>query len=557
MAIQAEVREPATDGPAGRGWRRPGLVDSIAVVAAAAPFLVVGLYFLTLGDHVLGGDQALLALDALDVRHLDQAVGPYSRMGWAHPGPAWFVLLAPLYWLFGSTGEALVAASMLVNGLFAALVVVAAGTGRRWQRPLAAAVVLLYVLRMPAVEFVNVWNPFALLLPVLLLLLVGARAGAGSLPAAAATLVVGSFVVQTHVGTAPLVGLVGLVVVAGLVVRWRQGRLVLPRKARVRTGIAAGAAVLMWVPPLWQQLTASAGRGNLGLLAEDLLLGGGAEEATHTWREAVSAVGQLLGAPVYGWTALPEPVDTALLTAAVLAAVGVQLLGSIGVAVVAARMRAGLPAWLGVMSATGTVAALVSAKSVTGTLHNYLILWVSVLPAVLLFAGLSLVAHLVSRAPGRTRTAGVVVTTAAAVVLSAGVGASVHRAATTQLYDHPGAAEATDLVLDALPAPGAGDRVLLDIREAAAWSTATAVALQLEQSGYRVAVDEEWVYGFGSDRRSTGDEEWRIVFIPADPADPTEPVDPEDADVPDDARLGVVGGMNGPEIIALQERPAR
>jgi hypothetical protein len=546
MAIREDVRVQVPPAePRHRRCSAP-VVDSLAVVAVAAPFFVVGLVFLFTHDHVLGGDQALIALDAFDVRHLDQAVGPYSRMGWAHPGPAWLILLAPLYWLFGSTGEALVAASMIIHGVIAALVVVAAGTGRSWQRPLMAAVVLLYVLRMPAIEFVNLWNPFALLLPVMLLLVLAARACAGSVPAFATSLIVASFVVQTHVGTAPLVGLVGLTMVVALGIRLRRSELSLTRQIRARAGLAAVVTVLMWVPPLWQQLTAPAGRGNLRMLA-GFLVHGGNEEGTHTWREAVSAVGQLLGSPVYGWPALPEPMDTTILTPAVIAAVVVQLLGGVGVAVVGRRMHAGLAAWLGLVAAVGTLAALVSARTVTGPLHNYLVLWISVLPAVLLFAGLALLADWVRRVPVRVSVAATAGLAGAAIVLSAGVGASLQRAATTQMGNHPGAAEASELVLGALPAPEDEDvRVLLDIREASAWATATAVALQLEQAGFPVSVREKWVYGFGSDRASAGDEGWRVSFIPAKPED-----------APRDGQLGVVGGMNGLEAIVLQERERR
>lgn len=554
MAIREEVPVQSTPAPAGRRrWRAGVVVDVLSVVAATAPFLVVGLYFLlTADDHVLGGDQALLALDTFDVLHLEQSVGPYSRMGWAHPGPAWFVLLAPLYWAFGSTGEALIASSMFVHGLFAALVVMAAGTGRRWQRPLAAAVVLLYVLRMPAIEFVNVWNPFALLLPVALLLLLAGRACAGSVPAFAGTLVVASFVLQTHVGTAPLVGLVGLTTVVALALRWRRSGLDLTPRVRLRAGLAAAVAVLMWVPPLWQQLTAPAGRGNLGLLADYLRYGGG-EEGSHTWREAFSAVGRLLGSPVYGWHTLPEVMDTTLLTPAVVAAVLGQLLGAAGVAVVGWRRGAALPAWLGTVAVVGTVAALISARAVTGPMHNYLVLWITVLPAVLLFAGLSLLADLLPRLSAPLRGRVTALAAAVAVVLSVGVGASLHESASTQMYDHPGATDATAMVLGALPEPEGEDaRVLLDIREAAAWSTATAVALRLEQEGYRVTVSEKWVYGFGSDRATIRDENWRVSFVPGDPE---ELADPENE--PLAGQVGVVSGVNGPEIIVVQERARR
>src|SRR5690348_14332223 len=71
--------------------------------------------------------------------------------------------------------------------------------------------------------FRNVWPPFAVILPMLLLLLLAALGAAGSNPALAAALVAGSFEAQTHVGTAPTVA---LVVATALVLR-----VVMDRKA--------------------------------------------------------------------------------------------------------------------------------------------------------------------------------------------------------------------------------------------------------------------------------------------------------------------------------------
>jgi hypothetical protein len=545
MSIATDVRERIDQVSSRR--RAPRLPDVLSVVLTAAPFWVVGIGYGLTGHLVWGGDQALIGLDAFDVRHLDQAVGPYSRMGWAHPGPAWMVLLAPFYWLFGSTGQGLVAASMIVHGVVAALVVVAAGAGARWQRPLMAVVVLVYVLRMPSIDFVGVWNPFALLFPAMLLVLVAARACAGSLPALATSLVIGSFLVQTHVGTAPLVGLVGLTMAVPLAVRAVRHRLPAPdRAALVRIGVAVAATVVMWIPPVWQQLRAAPGEGNLRMLAA-YLLHGDPSAGTHTWREALSATGQLLGAPVYGWPAEPAVVETNRLTAAVIAAVVVTLLGGVAVAVVGRRLGAVTASWAGVLTTVACLAGLLSAHQVTGPLMNYLLLWISVLPAVLLFAAVSVLGRgwrsAPVRMPDRLTSAQTVawVLTAAGAVLAVAIAVSLHRSADT-LTDQPGAAEAAELALKALPAAEDGDPpVFLDIPDVSVWTTATAVALELEQAGHRVSVADTWVYSFGADRASTGDEQWRVVL---------QPVSPGEGNLPD--QVGVVQAANGTDAVIVQ-----
>ncbi len=521
------------------------VVDAVAVAAVAAPFLVAAVAVLLGREIVLGGDQALLALDSFHLRHLEQPLGAYSRTGWAHPGPAWFALLAPLYWAFGSSGTALVAAALVVHAGFVALVVVLAGTGRAWQRPLMAGILLAYVLVMPAAQFVGVWNPYATLFPTVALLLLAARACAGSVVALAGGLVVGSFLVQAHIGTAPLVALVLLV--PAVVVGRRLLRTSYPRPLRaawVWAAVLAGVAVLMWVPPVWQQFTAPEGRGNLGLLVEYFRHGDpSAEGGSHTWREAVSATGQMLGAPVFGWQSVPAPIDTGIRAPSVVLALTAQLLGAVAVVVLGRRLPGRLGSWLGVVTVVGTVAAVVAARTVTGPVQNYLLVWVTVLPAVLLFAGVWVAVerwdHRRLFAGPRGRAALAVL----AVLLAVAAGISLHGATGENLTDQPAGAEAAQMAQEVLPEPAEASPVLLEIPDADVWTAATTVALELEQTGYRVVVVEKWVYGFGSDRAATGDERWEVTLLPI--------ADPDAAAPP--GQVGVVGTAAGPTAVLVQQ----
>lgn len=538
--IVAERPSPTADLPAPRS-ALVTLVGRASMAVAAAPFALVGLWYAFSGELVLGGDHALVALDAFDAGRLEQFVGSYSRMGWAHPGPTWAYLLAPVYALFGSTGQGLVAASMLIHGLFAALVVAAVGSERAWQRPLAAGLVLLYTLRMPSLDLVLVWNPLAALLPTLLLLLLAARACAGSAAAFAASLLVGSFLLQLHVGTAPLVGVVTLVSAVGLAARMARTPSVRPDR-RAWRGIAAsvGGLCFVWALPLYQQVTAAAGQGNLTMLARQFLDGGSTDVTTYGWADAVSSVGQMLGATVFGWPANPAPMVTTILTPAIVVGVCVQLAGGVVLAAAGRRLGDRQVQALGMVILAGTVAGLLAAKSVTGDMYNYLILWITVLPAALLYGSLSL---LLTWRPSWDGAAGrlAVGLTAGALVGAGVVGGTLERAA-ERLGDQPGAAAAASLVLEALPSPGPGDApVLLDVVDGAAWSNATAVALQLEQSGHRISVSETWVYAFGRDRLSTGGESFRIVLMSLPPGATRPP-----------GTLGVVDAATGPEAIVLE-----
>lgn len=473
---------------------------------AAAPFLVAAARFAATGDLVLGSDFALTALDITDAGRLDQATGPYSRWGWAHPGPAWFALLLPVFALLGSSGSALVAASLVLHGAFAALVVAAAGRSRPWAQPVTAAVLLLYVLRMPDRVFALVWNPYALLLPTVLLLLLAARAALGSLPAAAGTVLVGSYLVQTHVGTVPLVGLVGGVAAAGAALTaWRGG---LPERTR-RDGHLAAAGVaataLLWLPPLLQQLTAAPGEGNLAALAGHFTAEQAEGTLSYSWPQAFSAFAQMVGMPVHGWQAMAGDIDTGDRSLGVLVTGVGQLAGSAALLVAGLLLHRRRSVATGALLLAGGVAGIVACHSVTGAMSNYLAVWITVLPAVLLVGWLDLVLDRVSRG---LRFGAVALSALALLTTTALI------AATDDLADPPGVVEATRLALDELPEPAAGDPpVLVDIATADLWPTATGVALQLEQAGYRVTVDPQWTKLFGSDREVRGTEAWRLTVV--------------------------------------------
>lgn len=498
--------------------RRSGLLSAVAVIA---PFLLAGAVYGFTGHLVLGGDQALLALDALDARHLEQFVGPYSRMGWAHPGPVWLYLLSAPFWLVGSTGPALVFGVMAVHALFAGLLVAAAGSSTTWSRPLMAVLVLLYVLRMPSVDFVSVWNPFALLLPTVLLLLLAARAARGSASATAGAALVASFLLQSHVGTVPLVGLVMGVALVALVVHRVRGTGTTATEGDRRLLVAGCVGlVLVWFLPVWQQLRSDAGQGNLYLLLS-YFTGGSTDvggSVGRGWDAAFSALGQLVAAPVFGLPATPQVIDTTLFPLAVVLGGLVVTLGAFWLAVAARRAGEHAVEWQAWMVGCAATAGLAAAKVATGELYNYLVLWVTALPVVLTFAVLSWVGS--DAAAERSHrfgwTGGTAVRATVALGLLSGMVFVALDRASSALPDQPGVADAAAIAVAGLPPADQVDGVRLDIGDGSAWTTATGVALRLEQEGFRVTVDREWVYSFGEDRASSGNESWQVSIASTD-----------------------------------------
>lgn len=489
-----------------------GLLVGAAVLLAVAPFLLSALD--VLGDHrgvALGGDQAVLELDTREAAQGGRSLGAYSRYGWSHPGPAWFYALAPVYRALGSTSTALYVAVFAVHAAAAALLVLV--VARTWGTAravvAATAVAATWAVLGPGV-FLAVWNPYALLLPTVLFLVLAAVAATGRPAALAGAALTGTFLVQTHIGTAVLVAAVGGCAMVGAVVTLvrRRGAAPAPAPSRPAAALLAVLTVLAWVPPLLQELRP--GTGNLTLLRQFQ----SAPHDGHTLAESVAAVGsQLLVLPTGGSArALPElvtgPSPAQLWSVVVYALLALVLAGS--------ARRAGRPATvaLALLSLVALGAALVSAAQVEGPIYPYLVVWMAVLPLAPVLCAADLLLVSVARrggprlpAPARLVVAGTLPALAllAVVVVLAG-------APPVSAESRFGEGAAVPEVLAAL-GPDRTGGVRVRIASSDSWPLAAGLVLALERRGYHARVTADWTYMFGPERGATGTEQREVVLV--------------------------------------------
>ena len=177
-------------------------------------------------------------------------LGPYSRYGWNHPGPIVYYLLAPFTRLMGHPPWATVVGGTLLQGVGIVLVARLA-----WRRGglvllLGALVALLApYLALGPVAIVSPWNPF-MTLPFFSAVRPRGLGGDDRRRLALGwAAVVGSFLVQTHIGYLPFVGVGALFIAVMLIVdRARDG----VASARLRRALAWAAVALcvLWAPPL-------------------------------------------------------------------------------------------------------------------------------------------------------------------------------------------------------------------------------------------------------------------------------------------------------------------
>ena len=422
------------------------------------------------------GDQAAIQLATDRAARFTQLVGPYSRFGWSHPGPLWFYLLAGPYRLFGGTGRALVAATLVVTGVAALLTVgVASRLGGRRAGRWLGVVLLAELAALGPVTLAEVWNPVAIIVPTTLYLVCCAGLAAGRwwmLPWAAG---VGSFLVQTDVSTGVVVAGVGAAAVGAAAVRSRAG-------AGRPVLVALAVAGLLWVAPVVQQLTGSP--GNLGRLVSFFRSGSGG----HPVGAAARAVAGALWPPFSGRFGSPPtaPVAGAVLVVALLAAAGVALAG--------VRRGRTLGAALGAGGGLAVVLGVVSVTRATGQLYGYLTEWLSAAD-VAVVAGLLLVVSGAGRPAGRRR--------AGAALGLAGL-ALVGLAAADRPGPLPGGAEVDTLFSAARPglprAGPAGGAVPVEVAVATPdrWPWAAGLLVDLAHAGYRPVAQPSWLFLFGT-----------------------------------------------------------
>ena len=229
---------------------RPLAAVTLTLIALAPVLIVMAQRW---GIHYQPvADQSVLDLRIRDATSLGPnfpLTGPYSRFGWDHPGPTIYYLQAAFEVLTSREPWSVVVSNSLLQGVAIVWMATIAyrNLGLRWLTVWLAVITLAYVGTGPWV-FTQVWNPHVAF-PFFGLFIVQAWVVAmGRARHLAGFLVVGSFLVQTHVGYVLPVLVVASWAIVRLVVEARHR----PREIlRWSVWVPAGLAVaLMWVAPL-------------------------------------------------------------------------------------------------------------------------------------------------------------------------------------------------------------------------------------------------------------------------------------------------------------------
>jgi hypothetical protein len=186
-------------------------------------------------------------------------IGEYPDQG-SHPGPLSFYLLAPVYRLFGSSSWALEAGTVAIHLVAIATALWIGYRRAGWKGVAAVGALLAVVLRgYGQVPLTQPWNPYLPLVAWIVVLLAAWAVLCGDHLMLIPLVVAATFCAQTHVPYLLLgAGMfaLGLGVVVYRVVRAPKTE---RRAPLVSVAWATGIGVVLWVPPLIDQLTNNPG----------------------------------------------------------------------------------------------------------------------------------------------------------------------------------------------------------------------------------------------------------------------------------------------------------
>lgn len=208
------------------------------------------------------GDEALIGLQTVRASQFAEGVGPYSRVGFHHPGPVSFYLYAAAETIFPfiqAPGQRYRFAQFLLN---AGLLLWFFSLLRRLMPARSALLYLAFFLVgiAPVARYFwfSIWGPLALIIPYLLFFVSYLGLSRGRLEDLLPGTVAAVFILHNHVSG------ITLLAPLALVAFWKLFRLrsqwELSRHSMISVGLAALVLLITSLPPLVDEF---AGTGNL------------------------------------------------------------------------------------------------------------------------------------------------------------------------------------------------------------------------------------------------------------------------------------------------------
>jgi hypothetical protein len=346
---------------------------TLVLLVTVFPLLVASVAFpliTGLPDVCMEIDMAMIELYTRNAMEGNQFIGMYSRFGWNHPGPTYFYMLTPIYMLAKERSSSLMWAALVINTVCALLLCSIIRKEGKKDFVLAACVSLLLAFlffHIGIERLASPWNPWTIVLPFALFIYVAAVFSGGQTSYLPVVLVLGSLLIQTHIGTGPAV--LSLTGVSCILYAFARKSSDLTKRYMA---LSFSALIATWFLPIVEEINSHP--GNLSKILAFFI------ESHHSasWSDSLYAVAtQLswfpmalvqrcgLGIPDFEYEELS------------LVFAFVQVIGLVLVLIVATKRGAVMRARMGMIGIVAVLAALWSASRIEGHIFGYLVFWIS------------------------------------------------------------------------------------------------------------------------------------------------------------------------------------
>ena len=462
--------------------------------------MAVAAYGRTAPRLVTDSDFALAELHTELAARGDLRVGPYSRMGWNHPGPLLAYIQAPFYVAGGRNAVSMFAVAIVINLSALGLIAWCAWRSESsWMAVALVAACLLFAWRAPRV-LASPWSGHIGVLPAMAALVLAAGVASGRARLFPPAIAAGSFAVQTHLALAPMIAAVCAI---AAVAAWR---------AHPRIVAVAGLVwIALWSPPL---LDAALHRGgNLAALWRFFVSQAGEghsfAESLRAWSAGLAGVWRSgFALPWGGHLAVDE-------TSWMLPLAIAQMALLPAIALPARRAGRAFDASLAWCAWAASLAGLAAVTRIEGAFLDHEIFWLAPLGVI----NVAIIAAAIARiaAPAALTRARQASAIACATLLAVGAVLAV-----VQLRDLVGFESrrttprriplAHQAIRDYMSKTGA-TRLMIDMQDDA-WAEGAGIVLRLHQEGVAVAVPGSHLAMFTPRFRSRGWEDARITISP-------------------------------------------
>jgi hypothetical protein len=460
-----------------------------------SPFAPYAWAFTQLGipDVLLTGDSAALELGTLHAAAGAQLLGPYSRFGWNHPGPAFFYLALPIYELCDRRGSALNVFALLVNVIVVIFTVLEA---RKVRGTLFAIVVamLLAILSLVGLPFLltNQWNPILPILPLGFLFFLAVRLALGAREILPVFAFVASFIVQTHVGFVPAVLALCVIPLANHVWRAQTAKPSTVSSPRKRWHVPAtiGVLVLTWSLPVYEMVVNPP--GNLFRVIGFFALGA---SPSHSWATALRTVAEQMA--IMPWAILQVATQQPLAAPDLSLTLGIavtEVLWLIALVMFSARRQDHVVQILAGAALIQVAAAILAVKAIHGEIHSYLIAWVSMTGFWSLVTAIAYVLPSLIRTVGATAARAIVITSA---LLLGGLALSAPVPRSPVIDPSNPQAEQIARLVEGYLKRSDQETPTVRIVSTDAWPIAAAVVLYLHKNNMPIFVERQWLHVVG------------------------------------------------------------